>query len=358
MRILAVTGASGGHIFPALGLIDALAEKEPDIQALLVLPKRNFIADSFFHGYSVRYVSIANLTFRPLLRAWRSIWNFFKGCLESFFILLEFRPNAVVGFGSIASVPMVMLAWVFRIKTIIHEQNVSPGKANRFLSLFIDKVAISFAEGKSYFPPEKVVITGNPLRRALKKVDRKVALETFGLRADKFTIFIMGGSQGSSRLNEFCLKAISQLAANDRIQVIHLSGTKEYDHLKEGYKELNLDAWVFAFLKDVHLAYSCADLLISRAGASCIWEAIAFQVPAIIIPYPFAYKHQLNNALTLQDKGCAVIINDEELDSGALGGALKRLVNSKETLEEMRYNYKNLFLPDAAGLLAEQVVVQ
>lgn len=315
MKILVATGSSGGHIFPALGFLDTLRQKYPDAQALLALPRKNTIDKAVLGKYKVRYISISpvRLNFRPGNIA--AIIGLAKGLLESLSIILKFRPDIVVGFGSISSVPIVLFARLFGAKAMIHEQNVIPGRANRFLAGFADTVAVTFADTKDYLKKQagKVVLTGNPLRRELKKIEKAEAAAFFGFRPDRFTILVMGGSGGSHNINTAFIDAVSAMNNSANLQVIHLSGEKDCRLLEERYKNLSLSARLFAFFNQMSYAYSAADLVVSRAGATSLSEIMFFSLPAIIIPYPFAYAHQLGNAHALKKAGGAVVIKDDEL---------------------------------------------
>ncbi len=358
MRVLIATGASGGHIFPALSFIDTLKGRYPDTEALLILPKKNFIDQQQLAKYEIRDHAISFLSLRPNSRNLIAGVKFLQGALQSLCVLLEFRPHVVVGFGSLATVPLILFAWVLRIETLIHEQNVVPGQANRLLAIFADKIAVSFAETKDYLKPyvNKISVTGNPVRRDFKKIEKNKALDFFGLSQDKFTVLVMGGSQGSHRLNTAFLKGMSDLKDCSKFQVIHLAGVKDRGFLKEGYAGLNIGARVFGFLKEMPYAYSACDILICRAGATTISEAIFFSTPAMIIPYPFASAHQLKNAQVLEKKGCAIIIQDGELDNFALRQGLQELADNPEKLKDMRYNYNKIERSDAGDLLVSQVI--
>lgn len=345
VRVLVVTGASGGHIFPALSFLDALKDKAKKIETLLVIPSSSIKSQILLEGYKVRYLSISPIKLRLSLSDLIAIFRFLKGSLESLILLIEFRPDIVVGFGSLDSVPLLLFAWLFRIKTLIHEQNVIPGKANRLLAKFVDRIAISFFETKDYFKKsiqQRLTLTGNPIRKQLKRIDKEQALSFFGFEADKFTILVMGGSLGSSRINTCFLKAISKITDKSRFQVIHLTGIKDYDLSNKSYKDLNLEVKLFTFLKDMQYAYSASDLVICRAGATTIAELINFSSPAIIIPYPFAYKHQLSNAKVLEEKGSAIIISDNELNPDSLRQTIQSLVDNPAQLEAMHLAYNGL----------------
>lgn len=359
MKVLAAAGSSGGHIFPAIAFLDRLKDKHEGINLLLVLPKRvrnSHLVDHIHH--QIRYISVSPISLRPDLRNFIAALRFFKGWFESLFLLFEFRPDIVVGFGSLDSVPVLLSAWLLRVKTLIHEQNVIPGRANRFLAKFADKVAVSFTETKEYLRinREKVVFTGNPMRQELKEIDRPAALRFFGFNEFKFTILVMGGSQGSQRINASFLKAMSMLPDKSGLQVIHIAGEKECAALERSYREIGLNARVFAFLEQMPYAYSISDLAVSRAGATAIAELIFFRVPAVIIPYPFAYNHQLSNAQILQKMGAAVVVRDEQLDAHGLKQALDGLLHDPERLAFMRSCYSGALKADANDLLAQEVL--
>jgi UDP-N-acetylglucosamine--N-acetylmuramyl-(pentapeptide) pyrophosphoryl-undecaprenol N-acetylglucosamine transferase len=358
VKILVITGASGGHIFPALGFLDTLKEKHKNIDTLLILPKNNITNQIGEFGYKVNYISISPIKLNLDFSNFMTIFNFFKGSLESIAILLKFKPDIVVGFGSLTCIPTLIFAWLFRIKTLIHEQNVIPGRANRFLAGFSDKIAVSFAETKDYFKKykRKVVFTGNPIRKELVRIDKDKALNFFGFSEDKFTILIMGGSQGSHRINQEFLRAISTVSDKFKIQVIHLTGRRDYDLLQHSYKDLNINSRLFKFLESMGYAYSASDLVISRAGASTIAETIFYGLAAIIIPYPFAYKHQMANARALEKIGSAIIIKDNELDGSILRQIIDGLINNPQRLKDMRSRYDSLLRVDANTLFTDNVL--
>jgi len=349
MRILIVTGASGGHIFPATSFLKTLKDKRKSIDTLLVLPlhRRIILENASIEDCSgsVKYVSITSFKpgfdFRNILATCRLL----KGVLQSLFIILEYRPEIVVGFGSIVSIPMVILARLFRIKTMIHEQNVFPGRANRFLAKFADRIAVSFADTGDYLriAQDKITLTGNPIRPELRKVNRSEALNYFAFAKDRFTILVMGGSQGSERVNKYFLKAVSVINKRHNLQIIHISGIGDNAFLLDSYKSLNVNVKLFSFLREMQYAYSASDLVVCRAGATTIAELIDFALPAVIIPYPFAHKHQLDNAKFIQGLGAATVIDDDELESGILNKVLASLIDNPEDLQLMRSAYnKNI----------------
>ncbi len=358
MRLLAVTGASGGHIFPALSLLAELKKKQSGIEAVLVLPKKNIKYGAIPEGYEVRRVSISSLAFKPELKNLKALLNFFKGSLESLVIFFEFRPDIVVGFGSLNSIPLILLGWLFRVKTMIHEQNVIPGRANRLLAKFCDRIAVSFEETKNYLKGSKdrFIFSGNPLRQQLQRIDRARALDFLGFSEYKFTILVTGGSQGSHNINTAFVKALPIIAEISRFQVIHISGEQDFDSLNKAYAGMELKVKLYAFLKEMQYAYSVADLAISRAGATTVAELISFRVPAIIIPYPFAYRHQQANAAVLENRGAAVVIRDDQLTPQALAKTINEISKDSEKAKGLRASYAGISLPEANSVLAEAVL--
>lgn len=356
MRILIVTGASGGHIFPAIALIDAL--KEASCRVLLVLPEKAKENKIPVDPGKTEYIHTVNLSFSLSKKNIAGVYFFILAAWESLRIIIKFKPDVVVGFGSLNTFAVISWAWLFRIRTVIHEQNVIPGRANCLLARIADKVALSFSQTAGYLniSAKKITLVGNPLRKELVKLNKKEALDFFGFEEGKFNILITGGSQGSHKLNTVVFKAISAFKKKDNLQVIHISGGRDFDLLRNQYAALDLPCKVFNFFPDMQYAYSACDLVISRAGAITITELQKFCLPAILVPYPFAYAHQLANARVLEDSGAALIINDEEFSAEKLSDELYQCLENPAKLEVMRRAYVKAQAPDAAALLAKAVL--
>lgn len=358
LKILVVTGSSGGHIFPALAFLEAIQEKQPDIDALLVLPEKSILKKKEKFTYQVKYIKLSSISRRIDAKNVKNILNFISGSLESLCLLLKFQPDVVVGFGSLVSLPAIVFAWLLRIKTLIHEQNVVPGRANKFLAGFVDKIAVSFQATTVYLADykRKIVVTGNPLRKSVARLDKIKAYDFFGFSRDRFTILIMGGSLGSHRINEESFKAVSCLKDKTLVQVIHLTGHSDYEFLNRQYKDSGVKFALFNFFDSMQYAYNISDLVISRAGATTIAEIIFFNLPAILVPYPYAYKHQYMNAKALEEKGCGIIIDDKEFNADKLMRNLEPLLGGRKKIEEMRLNFNVFSKVDASDLLAKEVM--
>lgn len=354
-RLLIVTGSSGGHVFPALALAEAL---DRVAEAWLVLPEKNINNYNLSATVKVKYIPASNLSFKLNLKNLTEFYKFLVGAWESLLIVLKFKPQVIVGFGSLNTVALVIWGWLFRIKTIIHEQNVIPGKANLWLAKLVDRIAVSFPQTGKYLNvnAEKIVFTGNPLRQNMVKLERKQALDFFGFKEGKFNILVTGGSQGAAKLNSVCLEALTASKRLADIQVVHLTGAKDLGDFKNAYAVLGSACKVFEFLPQMQYAYSFADLVICRAGATTIAELMKFKVPAILVPYPFAYAHQQANALILESILAAEVLFDAQLTAQELGKKLETYFLDPDKLLRMRQAYQKIAPIDAMAALAKEVM--
>ena len=355
MKIMVVAGASGGHIFPALSFLETLQDRHKDAKTLLVLPKAGISKQLDYKQVEVRYLTFFPVSKRLSGRNFLAAACFLKSFFESLMLLIQFRPDVAIGFGSLASVPMIVLARVMGIPTLLHEQNVIPGKANRFLAPFSTKIAISFRKTEEYLARyrKKMVFTGNPLRGSLRPCNKNEALDYFTLKHDTFTILVTGGSQGSHAINTAIVQALGLMPERQRLQVIHLAGAGDYEVLRRHYTSLAIKFRLFTFLESMQYAYSAADLVIARAGATTITELMRFKLPAILIPYPFAYQHQEANANVLRDMGAALVIQNSALEAHGLSKVLEEFITTPEKIQSMRFGYESMAFPDANSLFTE-----
>jgi UDP-N-acetylglucosamine--N-acetylmuramyl-(pentapeptide) pyrophosphoryl-undecaprenol N-acetylglucosamine transferase len=356
MRVLIVTGSSGGHIFPAMALWEEL--KNQGQEAVLVLPKKSREGNIPVDPRQIKYIQAANLSLKLSSKNLIEFCLFLWGGWESLRLIVKFNPDVVVGFGSLNTIALIFWAWIFRKRTVIHEQNVVCGRANRLLSKLVDKVAVSFDQTRKYLNicPERIVLTGNPLRKEMVRVGKKEALDFFGLKDGKFTILVTGGSQGSHRLNDVCFETLSAYRKRIELQVIHISGVQDFGWLENRYKGTDLTFRIFSFLKEMQYAYSAADLVVCRAGATTISELGKFRIPAVLIPYPFAYAHQFSNARVLSELKAALIIDDRQLSVEKLSACFNELLADPLKLESMRQGYRKFSKQEAAGMLAKEVL--
>jgi len=324
----------------------------------LVLPQKSKENKIPVDLVKIEYIHTTNLTLSLSKKNILGAYFFLLAIFESLRIIIRFKPDVAVGFGSLNTVPLIFWAWLFRIKTIIHEQNVIPGRANRLLAKLADKIAVSFSQTANYLniSAGRITLVGNPVRKELVRLNKESALDFFGFKKARFNILITGGSQGSHKLNTVFFESISAFKKKDDLQIIHISGIQDFALLQNKYSSLGLSCKIFDFLPAMQYAYSLADLVICRAGATTIAELQQFGVPAILVPYPFAYAHQLANARVLESIKAAIIINHEELSAERLSDELLEFLENPSKLESMRQAYVKIKILDAASLLAKEVL--
>jgi UDP-N-acetylglucosamine--N-acetylmuramyl-(pentapeptide) pyrophosphoryl-undecaprenol N-acetylglucosamine transferase len=327
MKIIIGTGGSGGHIFPALRVASQLKREGHEIFFVGVF--KTFREKIAAQGYAVNEISAIGLSKKTPIVLLKFCFYMFKGIIESFRILKEIKGDAVLGFGGYGSFPVLFAACCMRFPTMIHEQNVYPGRANRLLSRMVKRIAISFAGTKKYFPSDKTVLTGCPSCFDGKEYDRNEIFKGFGLNADKYTILVLGGSQGSHRINMEFSKSISILKEALDFQFIHISGQKDFDALQNAYSQITIPYYLCSFLEEIDKAYIISHLAVSRAGAVTVAELTSFGIPAVFVPYPHAGGHQKTNASVLMDKGFAAIIEEDVLTSDKLKDAVILLKDKK-----------------------------
>lgn len=287
----------------------------------------------------------------------KTLLAFRKGVQQARGILKAFQPDVVVGFGGYVTGPMVYAAARAGIRTIIHEQNAMPGRANRLLSRWVTKVAVNFEEAARFFPRDKVIVTGMPVRCNLGKMTPAEGRAKLGLATDRVTLLVIGGSRGARSLNNAVLEAAPGLVGR-KLQILHQTGAANFDEVKQQADRLALDMYhPVPYIDDVGAAFAAADLAVSRSGASSIAELTMCGVPAILVPYPFAIAdHQTYNAKALVNRGAALLVPDKELTGVRLAAEVASLIEDPERIKKMSEAGKSLANPDAAEVLAELVM--
>jgi UDP-N-acetylglucosamine--N-acetylmuramyl-(pentapeptide) pyrophosphoryl-undecaprenol N-acetylglucosamine transferase len=337
-KILMVVGGTGGHIYPGIALAQKLSEQNPGISIDYVIDKKP-IAYKILSGENN---NIYKITSAPLPR--KKIWHVVKfafkltkGLVESLILIKKIKPDVVVAFGAYMSVPVAIAAEILQVPVVLHEQNYFPGLANRFLALFAKKIAVSFDSTKGHFPANKVVLTGNPVRKDLFNVSRENSLKEFMLEEGKITVFVFGGSQGAESVNLSVIGALPYLEEFvDKIQFIHICGHNQLEKVTDEYAQYGFNARVYDYIKHIENAYCIADIIISRSGATTVAEIAALGKPSILIPYPGATsQHQLLNAKPLCNIGAAICCDDEKLSGESLALRFKPLLKDTGSIRDM-----------------------
>jgi UDP-N-acetylglucosamine--N-acetylmuramyl-(pentapeptide) pyrophosphoryl-undecaprenol N-acetylglucosamine transferase len=338
-------GGTGGHLFPGLAVAECLAARRVDVV---------FVGSA--SGIEATAVPKTQFPFCPLdVRAVRGrglrgvlafAWQIPVALMQAWRIIGTFRPHLVLGLGGYGSVPVVVAAWFRRVPSVLIEQNVHPGMANRFLAYVARRVCTTFAESAGFFPAGKAVQTGNPVRR-LQTEERP--------RADLFTLFVFGGSQGAHRINAAAVDAVAILREKlGGLRMIHQTGVADEEWVRRRYQEMDVVAEVLPFIDDMAAAYGRADLVVCRAGATTLAELASVGKPSILVPYPFATDdHQRSNAEVLVRHGAAELILDAVITGATLAEHSLALARDRERLRAMGEAARALAVPDAAMRVAE-----
>ncbi len=351
MKILIAAGGTGGHILPAMTLAREIKARNIG-RILFVISSRKQDRDIISgKGVDFAVLPITSLQSKSIFAVLGFVARLFAGTIASIALLLMFKPDAVVGFGGYVSGPVVLLAALAGVRTIIHEQNVYPGKANRILAKFVNKIAISFPEARDYLKgfESKIIFSGNPLREGLKRDKRA------GLKED-FSALVIGGSQGAHRLNAVIPQAIGLMQDSRRnsLNVIHLAGKNEKEEVEKAYEKSQINYRVFSFTEHMTRLYNECDFVISRAGAMTVSELLALGMPAILVPYPYAGGHQRLNAIVLEKIGLGVILEEKDLTVPVMRDAILKLMD-RNILNNMSARAKNIETPDACKILIEEL---
>ncbi len=361
MRVILAAGGSGGHIFPSLAL-EAEIQKKGDHDVFFVSSMRRLDRTLLDKNEKEAFFLSVNpmpRKFNPV-KIFTFICNLIKDVFRSFAILLKVKPHVVVGFGGYSSGAICMSARILNVPVLIHEQNLYPGRANKILKFFVNKIAVSFKDSFSFFKHyrHKLIYSGNPIRLGSLNNEPRASAVRLDLDSDKLTVLIMGGSQGSSFLNK-SLSKVAKLIKEQKgetIQFIHLTGKKDFKDIECFYKNNMISGRVFPFLDRIDDAYALCDIAVTRAGASAIFELAYYGKPMILIPYPNPKNNQRFNAVYFSEQGAAINEREKGLEAETLFREIMEILEGKEKYCEMAENAARLGFPDAGKVLAEEVL--
>jgi len=353
MKILIVTGRTGGHFFPAKTFAEAFKREHSEAEIHYVLSRRtsgNLLEEEINNSESVYY--LPSFPWRGILtpKIFIFLISLSKALFMSFKLLRNLRPNLVVGFGSYLAFPILVCARIQNIPSLIHEQNAVMGKANKALLPFVTQVAVSFSDTIDPKFPEKFVHTGNIIRSDLFIAANSKRQPMNG----HFRILVLGGSQGASELNKLVTQALTEMDPVDlnRIRMTHLTGASDCSWVKEKYEGLGIQARVEAFSRDMGRLYQETDLLISRSGAGTLFESVLFQLPAILIPYPYAGSHQYENAQALTRAGNSWMLDQKKVKPLELANKISELIHFPAQIENAKNRLRHILKVDDGENLA------
>lgn len=352
MRVIISAGGTGGHIYPALAIINKIKEKEPSEFLYIgthnrmekdIVPKKNIPFEAIeMYGFDRKHLLNNVKTVKCLLKA-----N--KKCKK---IIKDFNPDIVIGVGGYVTVPVIKNAKKLGYKTAIHEQNSLPGKANLMLSKYSDLVFLSFESSKKYFKNKHLILSGNPCSEQAKKSE-KVSKKIYGLSDDKKLVIFVMGSLGAQKINEIVLTN-AELFKNKDYEVLFITGKRDY----EKYNKINYpkNFKVIEFCDNLTGLMKSADFIVSRAGASTLSEIVALQMPSLLIPSPnVTDNHQYKNALDLSSKGASILIEEKDFTIDRLIKEIDKILANPDEIKKIKNNLKSFDMGDSAQIIYDEI---
>lgn len=373
MRFLISGGGTGGHIFPAVSIANALRQRQPDCEILFVGANGRMEMERVPEaGYNIVGLDIQGLERRKVLQNIRIIYNFLRSRRKARQIVRSFRPDVAIGVGGYVSAAAMSAAAALGVPVVLQEQNSFAGVTNRFLAKKASKICVAYDGMERFFDKGKIVKTGNPVRQNIiaPDIDRQAAYDYFRLERDKKTILVVGGSLGAKTINDSIARHIDKLLQTD-CQIVWQTGKNYFAAIKAKISEQGIKfttdsanplyakrMFVSDFISQMDYAYNVADLVISRAGASSVSELCLLGKPAILVPSPnVAENHQYHNAMALVAKNAALLVEDAEAVDNLLPQALQ-IVADDSRLRELSANIRQLALPNSAQAIAEVILAQ
>ena len=360
LRIIISGGGTGGHIFPAVSIANAIKELRPDTDILFVGAEGRMEMHRVpAAGYPIKGLPVAGFDRKNLLKNIPVLIKLFKSQRLARKIVKDFGPHAAVGVGGYASGPTLKVAGSMGIPTLLQEQNSYAGVTNKLLAKDAKKICVAYEGMERFFDKDKIILTGNPVRQGLRnhQTTREEAIASFGLDPNKRTVLILGGSLGARTINQCLMNHLDKVKASG-VQFIWQTGKIYIDEARAAVAqagELPM-LHVTDFISDMATAYSAADLVISRAGAGSISEFCLLQKPVILVPSPnVSEDHQTKNALALVNKNAALYVKDAEANDQLLDKAIDA-VNQPELLKNLSKNIAELAFTDSANVIAKEVI--
>ncbi len=362
MKVLLSGGGTAGHINPALAIADHIKSKNPDAEFLFIGTPRGLESTLVPKaGYNIEYVSVQGLSKKLTLANIKSFCNLITAKSKCKKIIKSFCPDIVIGTGGYVCAPSVMAANSMNIPTIIHEQNVFPGKAINMLSRKSTVTAISFEDSRKYLKDARnILFTGNPIRPEILTTSTSEARKAMGVGDEKL-VLIFGGSLGADTINRVALEYISSLTENDRIKVIFATGERNYESVMKKAGEMKIPisphADIVPYIHNMNEAMNAADIAVCRSGAITVSELSALAKPAVFVPSPnVTNNHQEHNARAISDRGGAITILEKDFNLSSLKSALDSVLFDDEAMKKMKHQSSLLGCVDALDIIYKKIL--
>lgn len=353
MKVVISAGGTGGHIYPALAIINKIKEKEPNSE-FLYIGTHNRMEKDIVPKYGIPFKSIEIYGFnrKNLLKNFKTIKCLISAKSKCKKIIKEFNPDVVIGVGGYVTAPVIMAAHSLKIKTFIHEQNSVAGKANLTLSKIVDLIGVSFKSSIKEFPKNKTIFTGNPcMEDAIKKdaMDKK----ELGLDKNKKLVLFVMGSLGSSKVNNFLVDSMNLFKDKD-YEILFVTGKNDYEEISKNKFTKNIK--VVPYVENMTRIMKNTDLIVTRAGASTLSEIIALKIPSILIPSPYVpNNHQYINAMDLVNAKAADLIEEKNLAGKDLVNKIDSILNDNKKIEQMKKNLESLYIDGSATIIYDNI---
>ena len=358
-RIVVSGGGTGGHIYPAIGIADALLKLDSEIEIIFIGGADRLEATIVpKHGFRFLAISVAGFPRKLTWKWFPVLGKVGLGLMQSLRLLKQLNPSIAIGTGGYVSGPVLFAASLRGIPTVIQDQNASPGLTNRLLGRRAKAAYLSFKTAAARFPDRIVQITGNPIRPTIASFERAPATyEKFGLDPDRKTVCVMGGSQGAQAINQVITATLDELTPlHEQVQIIHQTGKTDYKKVQSCYSNSRLLHLVQPYFDPVEEVYSIADLMVCRAGGMTVSEVTACGIPAIFIPLPaMAGNNQRLNAKAVEDGGGCILLEQNTLTGTELAGEITNLLTDSARLRQMADASRKLGNPQASEDIAKAI---
>jgi len=352
MRVIVTAGGTGGHIYPALAMINKIKEMEPDSE-FLYIGTHNRMEKDIVPKYNIPFETLEIYGFnrKKLYKNFKVLKCLIKSKKKCKKLIKEFKPDIVIGFGGYVTAPVISVAHKLGYKTVIHEQNSIPGMSNKYLMKKVDLICVSLKSSLKYFPSDKTIFTGNPCGEdAIKKPIMKK--EELGLSKGKKIVLIVMGSLGASTVNDYIV-SIMNLFSKD-YEVLFVTGKQDYEKISKNKHPNNV--FIVPFIDNLTRIMKQTDLIITRAGASTLSEIIALNIPSILIPSPYVpNNHQFKNALDLVNNNAAYLLEEKDLKEDILIKKIDEILKNKEKYYEIKNNLNKLKIDNSASIIYENI---
>ena len=351
MRVIITAGGTGGHIYPALAILNKIKEKEPNSEFIYIgthnRMEKDIVPAAGYHYESIEIYGFSKTMIKRDVKNISLIYKAYKKCLK---IMKDFKPDVVIGVGGYVTFPVIMAANKLHIKTFIHEQNSIPGKSNKVLAKKADLIGVSFKDSIKYFNPEKCKLTGNPCGE--NALDIKAISKTkYHMHANKKGVLIVQGSLGSNVINNKMKEFLSSID-NENYEVLYVTGKDYYEEFSKN--KFSKNVIIVPYVDNLSALIKDMDLIVTRAGASIISEIMALRKPAIFIPSPYvANNHQYYNALSIKDAHAGAMIEEKDLNKDILKNKINEILSDKKLYAEYETNLAKMSIDNSSTYIYE-----